>query len=302
MSDIERLTEDGVDMIWNKVVKMPRKVSYPQICTEIKQPKKIGNYDTMGDIGPAGVKPEGDSVNFDSVEQNLRTNIESFTIAKAVQATREKLEYDLYNVINRSFGTPLMRVMLTYKERAIAAQYNDAFTTTGADGVAVVAATHPLQRSDKVNDNLATGALTPDNLILAKNKFNAIYDQAGDFFDTEPTHLLIHPNKIFQAIAILESQLMAFELSNTKNVTQAAMPIKIVTNKYLDYNDSTSESPWFLLDRSYPDAGCILQTKSGLQLKTWWVNENQVFRGLAFEMYGEGVVAPGYGIVGSTGA
>ena len=35
---------------------------------------------------------------------------------------------------------------------------------------------------------LATGALTPDNLIAAKNKFNFIYDQAGDYFDTEPTH------------------------------------------------------------------------------------------------------------------
>jgi hypothetical protein len=130
--------------------------------------------------------------------------------------------------------------------------------------------------------------------------FNTIYDQAGDFMDTEPTHLLIHPNKLHIALQILESTLMAFELTNTKNVSQDVMPIKLITNKYLDYS-STGVSPWFLIDKALDDAGAILQKKRGIFLKTWWENNNQVYRAAAMELYGVGIVSPGYQIVGSTG-
>ncbi len=302
VSDIQSMTEAGVDVVFNREAKMPRKKYYSQIVTELQQKKKVGNYHTIGNIGPAEEKDEGDLINFDRIQENYETNITSTTKSKGVEATLESLEYDLERVVNATFGAPLMRVMQTYKEREVADLYNDGFTTTGADGVAVFANDHPLQRSALVNDNLASGALTPDNLIAAKNLFNFIYDQAGDFFDTEPTHLLVHPNKLYQALQIMQSQLMAFELSNTKNVVNDVMPIRIVANKYLDYTVATDISPWFLLDRTLTDAGAILQTKRGIFLKTWWENNNQVYRGAALEMYGTGVISPGYGIVGSTGA
>lgn len=301
VSDIQSMTEAGVDMVFNRAAKMPRRKYYPQIVTEITQKKKVGNYHTIGNIGPAEEKIEADIIVFDKIQENYETNITSTTKSKGVEASMESLEYDLENVVNATFGTPLLRVMQTYKERVCANLYNHAFTTTGADGQYQIDSDHPLQNSALVNDNLATGALTPDNLVLAKQMFNSIYDQAGDFFDTEPTILLIHPNKLHTALAILESSLVAFELSNTKNVTQEDMPIRIVTNKYLDYS-STGVSPWFLIDGTLDDAGAILQKKRGLWLKTWWENNNQVYRAAAMEMYGVGIISAGYKIVGSTGA
>ncbi|MFA6977435.1 MAG: hypothetical protein WC194_12060 [Mesotoga sp.] len=300
--DIQSMTEAGVDLVFNRAAKMPRKTYYSSIVTELSQVKKTGNYHTIGNIGRAEEKDEGDIINFDRIKENYETNITSTTKSKGVEATLEALEYDLERVVEATFGTPLLRVMQTYKERECADLYNDAFATTGADGVYQIDDDHPLQNSALVNDNLATGALTPDNLIAAKNKFNFIYDQAGDYFDTEPTHLLIHKNKLFVALQILESQLMAMELSNTKNVVEDVMPIKVVVNPYIDYATATDVSPWFLLDRTLTDAGAILQKKRGTWLKTWWVNENQVYRGAALEMYGVGIISPGYGIVGSTGA
>lgn len=301
VSDIVRLTQAGVDLVFNRAAKMPRRKYYTQIVHEKQQRKQIGNYVTIGNLGPAGEIPEGDIPMFDKIQQNYETNITSRKVGKGVEATIESKEFDLENVVNQTFGTPLMRVMQTLKEREVADLYNDSFTTTGADGVAIHAATHPLQSSALVNNNLMTGALTPENLITAKNMFNFIYDQAGDFFDTEPTHLLIHPNKSFLAAEILQSQLVAHELSNTKNVSQEFMPIRPIVNKYLDYNSTTGASPWFLLDMTYDDAGAILQTKRGLNLKTWWVNESSVFRGLASEWYGTGWISPGYASVGSAG-
>ena len=301
ITDIQNMTEAGVDMVFNRVAKMPRRKYYSQIVTEIQQKKKVGNYHTIGNIGPAEEKIEADIIIFDRIQENYETNITSTTKSKGVEASLESLEYDLENVVAKTFGTPLLRVMQTYKERAIADLYNHAFVTTGADGQYQIDSDHPLQNSALVNDNLATGALTPDNLTDAKNMFNSIYDQAGDYFDTEPTHLLIHPNKLHTALAILESSLMAFELSNTKNTSQDVMPIKIITNRYLDYS-ALGVSPWFLIDKTMDDAGAILQKKRGIWLKTWWENNNQVYRGAALEMYGVGVISPGYGIVGSTGA
>jgi phage major head subunit gpT-like protein len=301
-SDIQRLTEAGVDLVFNKAVKAPKRKYYPQIVTEKMQEKVIGKYDTIGDMGPAADHVEGDVFSFDKFSQNYETTITSTRRYKAVESSREELENDLYNVVQSRFGTPLINKLVQKKERIVADAYNDGFTTTGADGVAVFAATHPLQRSASVNDNLATGALTPENLILAKNKFNATYDQAGEFYDTMPTHLLIHPNKIYDAIAILESQLLAFQLSNTKNTLQAVDALQIITNKYLDFTNVTNVSPWFLLDKTMDDAGCILQVQKGYYLNTWWENNNDVFRGVAHEKYGVSFISPGYGAVGSTGA
>ena len=302
VSDIIRMTEDGVDLIFNKAAKTPQQKYYPNIVWEKKNDKRIGTYDTIGDLGAAEVKAEGSAWQFDNFEQGYETTITVETVGKGVEVSMEELEDDLYGVVNSRFGAGLFRVLLSRKEKACADLYNDAFTNTGADGVALIAATHPLVNSASVNDNLATGALTTENFIAAKMKFNSIYDQAGIFFDTSPTHLLIHPNKIYTALAILESNLMAFELSNTKNVANDVMPVRVVTNNYLHYTAATGVSPWFLLDRKLQDAGAVLQVKKGLTLKTWWEDDNEVFRGTLHERYGTGIVSPGYGIVGSTGA
>lgn len=303
MSDITRLTEAGTTLIFDSQAKMPRQKMYPQICKEVKEQKLIGLYDTLGAIGPAAVKVEGNDIPFDSVEQGYQTTITSKTVAKGVTATREKLEYDLYGEINKKFGAPLMRVMQQFKEKEIADLYNDGFaTTTGADGVYIFSASHPLVNSDSLNNNLATGALTTDNLIKAKNMFIDIKDQAGQQFDTYATSLLINDKQQYRAMQILESQLVAFEVSNTKNVTNALMPVKVIANRYIDYNISTDVSPWFLLDDTLEDAGAILQTNKALYLETEWLKASQVYRGMCFERYGSGIISPGYGIIGSTGA
>lgn len=297
ISDIQKMTEAGVDVVFNRAAKMPKRKYYGQICTERQEMKQVGSYHTIGDLGAASVKVEADTVNFDRIQENYETNITSTTKAKGVEASLESLEYDLERVVKGTFGTALLQKLQILKEKEVAACYNEGFATdTMADGVYVFSNTHPLQGNVLLyNDNLMSGALTGENLITAKNMFNSIYDQSGELFDTEPTTLAIHPNKLYLALQILGSSLMALELSNTKNVVNDFMPIKVVTNKYF------TDGYWFLIDKTLEDAGCILQTKRGVTLKTWWVNENQVFRGLAYEMYGAAFISPGYGLVGSAG-
>jgi len=130
-----------------------------------------------------------------------------------------------------------------------------------------------------------------------------IKDQAGGQFDTRATTLLINDHMQYTAMQILESQLVAFELSNTKNVVNAINAIKVVSNPYIDFTAGTPNvSPWFLIDDMLEDAGAILQTKKSIWLETEWLKASQVYRGMCFEIYGQGMISPGYKTVGSTGA
>lgn len=302
LSDLGNLIYAGLDAVFNRALLAPRQIYYKNIVKEKQVNKRWGWYETIGTLGAAKEVPEGQAIEFDKIQDGHKTTIETKKFAKGVQASQESMKFDLYSVINQQFGTPLVTKMIQLKERNVADAYNNAFTSTGADGVAIISNSHPLLgTAGKLNDNLLTGELSTSSIITAKNMFNQIYDQAGEFFDTRPTHLLIHPNKEFLALQLLNSQLMALELSNTKNVLQDVMPIKVIVNKYLSYNNSTDVSPWFMLDMTL-DAGLVLQTEGGMELKTWWDYTTLSYKGIAAEYYGTGFIAPGYGIVGSVGS
>lgn len=301
VSDVSPLTLMGISEIFNKAMKRARKIDYVDCVREVSEEKEYGLYQTLGALAPASKKAEGSAITFSKIETDNQTSIRNETRSNGVECSLEAQEYDLYNVVRNTFGDPLVNTMIDLKEETVADQYNDAFTNTGADGVAILATTHPLHNNIALtNSNLITGALTPDNLIIGKNAFNSIYTQSGKKFPTRPTHLLIHPNKLFTALAILGSALVAYQLSNTKNTVNDVMPVKIITNNYLDYTVASEVSPWFLLDKSL-EAGCVLQKKRGMSLKTWWENNDLTYKGIAYEMYGVGITAPGYGIVGSAG-
>lgn len=299
-SDILELTDNLVDVIFNRELVRPIKTYYPEICIEKTLSTPTGTYQQLGGLTPAAVKPEGDNIPRDSIVDSYQTQITVQTIAKGVQATYEKLADDQYGVVNRIFGAPLIKTLTVYKEQAIADLYNHAFATTGADGEYQIDSDHPLENhSTKTNNNLATGVLSVDNLKAAYNKFNFIYDAAGNFFGSTPTHLLVHPNKMFTIVELLESNLLAHELSNTKN-SLMDMRIKPIMNPYLDYNTSTDGSPWFLLDKTL-EAGAVLQKQKGIETRRWVDEDSVTYCMNAIERYGQGIVAPGYGIVGSLG-
>jgi hypothetical protein len=204
--------------------------------------------------------------------------------------------------MDKVFGGELVKKMTLAKEQEVAAAYNGAFAATGGDGVYILSASHPLKNSSLLNDNLATGALSFDNLVAAKNKFNHIYDQAGQLFDTYPTHIVIHPDKFYTLAAILESVLKPFELSNTKNTVGSKYALQIIQNKRIDMDTSTGVSKWFLLDKTIQGAGCILLKRQGMKMSSYQDDKTKDYRADVYERYITQFVAPGYGIVGSLGS
>ena len=295
------LVEAVVDELFNAAMQSERRMYYANCVREVTVNKRTGTYLTLGALRPAAERFEADNYDFQRVRQGNKTQLTATTRGIAVEASMETLEDDLYGYVDNSFGEPMVDRMHQLRERLVADAYNGVFSNTGADGVAICADSHPLLETALfVNDNLASGEINATNLKNAKLMFNWIYDQAGEYYETAPTDLIVHPQKTYYLIELLESNLLAHELSNNTNSIQSYLPSRIVPNKYLSYITSTGVSPWHLIDKNIK-AGCVLQWRKKLSLKTWWENNNDVFRGTARERYAVGFVAPGYGIISSPG-
>ena len=175
-----------------------------------------------------------------------QTTVANKTYDRGFYETWEAIEDDVEKVISKINTGGMIRAMITRREKEVAAEVDGVFGTTGADGVRYADNSHPLDTSKTaaVNDNLMTaGDITPDNIITGCNMFNDIKDFAGNPFDTSATAILAHANHGASIKAILESNLKASELSNTKNTVPALKPI---LGKYI------SKTYWHLLDETIP--------------------------------------------------
>ena len=299
-SDIPKLIVDGIDVIFNRELSKPIPMEYPSICTELSNEKEVGIYQQLGNIGPAYVIPEGDDFTFSKLEESYQTTIQVQSVGNAVAHSWVAMKNDLYNVIPQLFGKVMVDTLVEQREQTIADLYNHGFATTGADGVYVFSDSHPLTNSALLNDNLLDNeAMGVESLKKAYNRFLYIKGQSGRKFPTKATHLLFHAEKTFTVMELLESNLLAMELSNTVNSLKG-LPVKPVASRYLDI-DSNGDAPWFMLDRTLADAGAILQRQTGVEVDTWVNHESKEFRASVIERYGAKMVAPGYGCVGSVG-
>lgn len=301
-SDITNMTKAGINFVFNEALKAPQVIEYDQICTKYMEEKPIGTYLSAGDVGNAVDLDEGNVIVYEGIAEAYKTEITTGTKAKGVKATRKQMLDDQTNTVKNLFGAKLVRAMIETKEQHVADKYNDAFATTGADGVYIIHDAHPLVNSAAVNDNLITGDISTDTLKTGITQFAFIKNQAGKRFPTKATHILVHPSEQFNVIEIMNSQLMAQELTNTTNSIAKVAPIGMIFNNYLDTKArGNTYTPWFLLDKTMSDAGCILQYRGGMKLDTEEDFDTKDWKGTCIEEYTAAFVSPGYGIVGSLG-
>lgn len=290
-SDIANFLLLGIKEVWKKNLQPQRKIEYTGMVTPKKSDKSAEYYDTVGNIKPAQVVGESQVIPYNKIKQAYRVTVTNDKVANGFQVSLEASQDDLYNVVSEAQANGLRRTMIAKKERAVASTYDGLFTNTGGDGVASIASNHPLIDSALTNDNLASGALTPDNVIAANNKFNHIYDQSGELFDTEGTQIIAHKDKMALVLSILESALKAQELSNTKNTVPALKPY---FNRYIN------ATKWYIRDEVIDSV--ILQERIGLQASMTQDKINTLdYFFTIYERYKCSVINPSYGIVGSLG-
>lgn len=289
-ANFQRYLDDKVSEIFLESLKVPVKEEYLAFTTPKKSSKNEEKYDSVGNLSPAEQKAEGASMHYEQTTQMYQTTVVNQTYDRGYFETLEATEDDVERVINKIKDSGIIQSMITRREMEAAAIVDAVFTSTGADGVFYASANHPLDTSKTtaVNDNLMTpGPITPDSIIEGANKFNMIKNYAGSPFRSRANVLLAHVNNGAVIKAILESNLRAMELSNTKNTVPA---IKPVLSTYM------STTNWHLIDDTI--TSFIFQRRSPLRKTSSWDEKDTLnYYWAAFERYRVAQINPGFGHV-----
>lgn len=254
-------------------------------------------------LGLAGVKPEGQAIAYDDMEQNFVARYTHKVYAKGIIVTREANDDGRANVVGRQRARALARSMNITKETVHANVLNRAFNssyTMGSehDGKELLATDHPngpyagtYQNELTTAAQLSEAALEDLLILISQAK-----DARGLQIKLMGTRLIVPPALQFQAARILDSEMRSGTADNDVNVIRQAnyLPGGHMVNHYL-----TSATAWFV-KTNCPD-GLKSFNRDGLEFTpdNDFDTENAKFK--ARERYAPGWSDP-RGLYGTAGA
>lgn len=177
---------------------------------------------------------------------------------------RKMIDDEQYNAINK-MSTSLARAARATVETKASEVLNNAFTTTGFDGKALIAFDHARLDGGLMSNllgkdtagNLAygaaaiSGALSDRNLKAALIQARTQVDDRGILIQVQPTVLVVPPALEYTArtlvggtnLSVLGSGLVSGGTTDAATAKNTLPPLKIVVMDYL-----TSSTAWFLMD------------------------------------------------------
>lgn len=162
----------------------------------------------LSGFGAAGVKGEGEGVNYDETQEAWAARYVMETISAAFAITEEAVEDGLYGSISARATKALARSMAYTKQVKAAAVLNNGFTTfTSGDGVSLFNASHPLI-SGGVNANVpAAGVDLSETAIEAASIQIALWtDERGLLIASKPRKLCVPAALMHVATRILKTE------------------------------------------------------------------------------------------------
>ena len=214
-------------------------------------------------FGLAPVKPQGESVAYDSDEQGFRKDFIHAVYALGFIVTMEEYKDNLYAEVGNRRASRLAFSMRTTKEIVHANVINRAFNSayTGGDGSALVVSNHASEAGGPTQSNLLATAADISEASLEELCIQIA--KATDNRDKQialmTDCLLIPPDLEFEATRILRSALQNDTANNATNAirTLGKFPGGVKVNHYL-----TDADAYFILTRGVTD-GLISYQRDG---------------------------------------
>lgn len=196
-------------------------------------------------FGLAPIKPEGDSVAYDSESQGYTKRYTHVAYALGFIVTYEEMRDNLYPVVGKRRGQALAFSMRQTKEIVAANVYNRAATSgyNGGDGVVLLSTAHP-SKSGNQSNTLATAAdLSEASLEDMAVQIAQTTNDRGLKISIMPRALIIPPQLQFEAHRVVKSTLQNDSANNAVNALRAmnVFPEGIRMNHYL-----TDPDAWFI--------------------------------------------------------
>ena len=195
-------------------------------------------------FGEAAVKPEGSAVAFDTAKESFTARYVHDTIALAFALTEEAVEDNLYDTLSARYTKALARSMAYTKQVRGANVLNNAFSTTGGDGVTLASTAHPTTFGGTWSNRSSTDAdINETSLEQAMIDIAGFIDERGLKIAMNGRKLIIPVNIQFVADRILNSTLRVGTADNDINALRnmGMLPEGYVVNHYL-----TDTDEWFV--------------------------------------------------------
>jgi len=189
-------------------------------------------------------KTEGSSVVYQTLSQGITKRFVHLAYASGYIIVKEELDDNLYLPKSRRYVPALAFAATQTKENVAANVYNRAFSSSypGADGVALLSASHPVKAGTQSNLLAVAADLSEASLEdLCVQIMNA--KNSSDMnISLMPKCLIVAPANAFEAERILESTLQNDTGNNATNALKSMGIIpKVVINHYLTDTDA-----WFI--------------------------------------------------------
>ncbi len=195
-------------------------------------------------FGEAAVKPEGSAVAFDTAKESFTARYVHDTIALAFALTEEAVEDNLYDTLSARYTKALARSMAYTKQVRGANVLNNAFSTTGGDGVTLASTAHPTTFGGTWSNRSSTDAdINETSLEQAMIDIAGFIDERGLKIAMNGRKLIIPVNIQFVADRILNSTLRVGTADNDINAIKnmGMLPEGYTVNHYLTDTDA-----WFM--------------------------------------------------------
>lgn len=273
---------EGVKAWWDSAAASAPQYA-PMMFRKERSTKNYEDYVQSVGLGLAVVKPEGQPISYDGMQQGFLTRGTNVAYGLGIITTHEELADNLYVKLTKGRTEKLRRAFAETKNINATNIFNRAFNSTykGGDGVSLLNTAHPnftagTWANKLTVDSALSQAAVEDMLILmmqAKDDRGYIEPLAGD-------RLIVHPNNKFNADRIIKTPKAVGNNNNDINPinTEGLLSGGVVSNPYL-----TAAGPWFITTNCQD--GMIWQEREELQI--WEDNDGDTrnFKVGAYERY-----------------
>jgi len=233
----------GLAAIWGQNYENYPKM-YPKFMEMKTSDKRFEKEQGMSGFSLASVKDEGDSVEFARLVQGFQKEYNHTTYGLGAIITREMVEDDQYNVINK-IPQLLAEAMGRTEETQATAVLNSGFdsTVTGADGQPLFSLVHPNagdQGGTQRNTPLTNADLTQTSLESAIIDIMDFRDENNQRMNFAAKALIVSRSDYFNATKILQTKYKVGAADNDVNVISNLNLDLVVTNYLID------QDAWFV--------------------------------------------------------
>lgn len=217
---------------------------YPKFMEMKTSDKRFEKEQGMAGFSLATVKDEGDSVDFARMVQGYQKEYNHTTYGLGAIVTREMIEDDQYNIINK-IPQLLAEAMGRTEETQATAVLNNGFDSafSGADGQALFSTAHPNagDLGGTQSNTPATAAdLTQTSLEAAIISIMDFRDENNQRMNFAAKALIVSRSDYFNATKILQTKYKVGAADNDVNVI-ANLNLDLVVTNYLIDQDA-----WFV--------------------------------------------------------